>query len=194
MVDEPTFNLRRDIVDNPFARKPKTPMEQALAVAGTVRSDAAAAALKVRDGATRAGEALAEASPLQGSRRMPAFGAAVAAGAGAAVALRKRAGSSAGDSQPAASDLSEPPTPPAGTEAVATPPAVGTAAATATPSSLTSEPEPAIELEPEQSAEPEAKTPESDPAASPSETPTALDGEAEEPMEPKETPESESAS
>jgi len=170
-------------VNNPFSRKPKTRIEQAFAVADGVRSEAATAAVRVRDAATRTVETLGESSPIKGPRRLPIAGAAVAAGAGAAVALRKRAGGDGG---------AEPITSPASAEAPQAPPSVDTAAAaTATPPAV--EAEPAVEAKPEQPKEPRAETPESEPEDHASPGLDAAD-EPERPKEPKaETPESESA-
>ncbi len=169
-------------MNNPFSRKPKTRIEQAFAVANGVRSEAATAAASVRDAATKTVEALGEATPIRSPRRLPVVGAAAAVGAGAAVALRKRAGGGAG---------TEPITSPATAEVPQAPPSVGTAAAT-TAAPPAGEAEPAVEAKPEQPKEPRAETPESDPEDHASPGLDAAD-EPEQPKEPKaETPESES--
>jgi len=90
------------LVTNPFARKPKSPVDQVLEVVDYVRADAAETAGAIRDAAARAADALGEATPEHGrSRRLPALGVLAAAGLGVALAIRARAASRA---EPAATE------------------------------------------------------------------------------------------
>ena len=135
---------------NPLSRKPKSPIDQALAVANNVRADAAGIAGTVRDAASKAADALGEAAPDPKGSRVPVIGAAVAAGVGVAVAVRSR--------------LKGSPETPAAT---GNPSAVETAAKTSTvPKPDPQASKPAGEVAAEKPVDPKADTAESDAAKS----------------------------
>lgn len=138
------------MIANPFARKPKSPVDQVLDVVNNVRADAAGAAGTIRDAASKAADALGD-PPVPGGRRLPVIGLIAAAGLGVALALKARAGSGSAPS------VTAPPPSPA--------PSVATAAKSTRVETSTDE-TPAAEVAPEQPREPKADTPESDAAAS----------------------------
>jgi len=145
------------LITNPFSRKPKTPLDQALDVIDNVRSDAAETAAQIRDAAAKAADVLGVPTPDVGGRgKLPVLGVVAAAGLGVAIAIRARGGK-----------RPEPTLPPTPTQAPKPTPAAATAAkVTAKPSSEadTAESRSADETKPEEPREPKAETAESDPA------------------------------
>jgi hypothetical protein len=77
-------------VSNPFRRKRKDPVEQALDAIEEIRAEAARRAAGLRDAAADAVELLGEAAPEARRYRVPVAAAVVAAGLGTAIALRSR--------------------------------------------------------------------------------------------------------
>lgn len=133
---------------NPLSRKPKTPVDQVLAVAKNVRADAAGIAGTVRDAASKAADALGEAAPVAKGSRLPIIGAGVAAGAGVAIAVSSRLKGSSEDPS-----------------AVGNPSAVQTAAKTTTvPKPDPEASKPAGQVAAEKPVDPKADTAESDAA------------------------------
>jgi hypothetical protein len=137
------------MIRNPFARKPKNPLDQAVDAFDDVRREAAGYAATIRDAAADIADTLAEIGPAAPrGRRLPIVLALGAAGLGLAYVVRsKLRGDAAPESFP--------------------PPIAQPAAATA--AWTTARPEPA-EYEPvaatasEEPREPKAATPESDAA------------------------------
>ena len=79
------------MIRNPFARKPKTPIDQALDAFDGVRSDAADYAATIRDTAAEIAETLTEIGPpAPKGRKLPLLAAAAAAGLGIAYLVRSR--------------------------------------------------------------------------------------------------------
>jgi hypothetical protein len=83
------------MIANPFSRKPKRPVDRALDAFDSARSEAAAYAASIRDGAAGVAETLTEIGPPASRRRLPAIAIAAAAALGVAYAVRKRLQSSA---------------------------------------------------------------------------------------------------
>jgi hypothetical protein len=83
------------MIANPFSRKPKRPVDRALDAFDAARSEAAAYAASIRDGAAGVAETLTEIGPPDSKRRLPAIAIAAAAVLGVAYAVRKRLESSA---------------------------------------------------------------------------------------------------
>lgn len=134
------------MIANPFSRKPKRPVDRALDAFDAARSEAAAYAASVRDGAAGVAETLTEIGPPASRRRLPAIAIAAAAALGVAYAVRKRLKS------PAPGPVPEVPGPPSAAE---------------TASRTTAQPaaEPALQATPtEPPKEPTATTSESDSA------------------------------
>lgn len=97
------------MITNPFARKPKSPLDQLLEVVDDVRAEAAATAGTIRDAAAQAADALGEAAPELGrSRRLPVLGMLAAVGLGVVLAIRARAGSKAEPTLPPTQSPREP--------------------------------------------------------------------------------------
>lgn len=135
---------------NPLSRKPQSPIDQALAIVDNVRADAAGLAGTVRDAATKAADALGDAAPATKDRRIPLVGAAVATGAGIAVAVRckmKSDGSAVAVPDPAA------------------PSAAKTASRTTAAAPKSTATKPAAKVEAEKPVDPKAETAESEAAA-----------------------------
>ena len=83
------------MITNPFARKPKTPIDQALDTFDGLRSDAADYAATIRDAAADIAETLTEIGPpAPKGRKLPIVVAAAAAGLGIAYLVRSRVGGS----------------------------------------------------------------------------------------------------
>jgi len=77
------------MITNPFARKPRTPIDQALDAIDNARSDAADYAATIRDTAAQIAETLTELGPpAPRGRKLPIIAAAVAAGLGIAYLVR----------------------------------------------------------------------------------------------------------
>jgi hypothetical protein len=90
------------MIRNPFARKPKTPVEQAVDAFDSVRADAAGYAEAIRDAAADIAETLTEIGPPAKKRRLPLIVAGVAAvGLGIAYLARSKGGAG-GDYTPEA--------------------------------------------------------------------------------------------
>jgi hypothetical protein len=121
---------------NPFNRRRRDPLEQALDAVEDVRAEAAKRAEGIRDAAAQAVELLGEAAPEARRHRVPIALGVIAAGVGIAIAMRGR--------------RSEPELPPAA------PPTETAADAAAKRAAAPEEPEPA---EPKPAAEVEAETP-----------------------------------
>jgi hypothetical protein len=137
-------------MSNPFRRKRRDPVDQALAAIEEIRAEAAKRAAGLRDAASDAVELLGEAAPEARRHRVPIAAAVVAAAVGTAIALRsRRKGKGALEPTPA-----EPPVPSAAATA---------AQATATQPSRAAE-TPAAAVGPEQPKEPQARTDESEAA------------------------------
>lgn len=170
------------MITNPFARKPKSPVDQVLDVVNNIRADAAGTAGSIRDAATKAADALGDAAPeVGGGRRLTVLGVVAAGVAGVALAVKARAGNKSGPTLAPTPTEPPRPSPAAATAAKATaaqksavPPAatgksepqasVATAAkATEGPiAPAATEAKPTAEVEPEEPREPKAATPESD--------------------------------
>ena len=138
------------MIRNPFNRKPKTPLDQALAVLDDVRSEAADAAEQIRDAAAKVADALADAD-VPKERRLPIAGVAAAVALGVGLAIRARAKRGSEPSIPASATGAKPPAP-----------SVAAAAAGSPPSGPVSGGD---EPGPEEPAEPKAATAESDAAS-----------------------------
>ena len=140
---------------NPFARKRKSPIEQAFDAIDDARSDAADIAATVRDAASRAADVLGDATPDVRGKRLPLIAVVAAAGIAIALVVRSRVKGSEDAPGPVAY----------------TPPSVQTAAKSTTASSAwsgaadASEPKAAAKTEPEEPREPQAETAESEAAA-----------------------------
>ncbi len=81
------------MIRNPFASRPKTPIDQALDAFDGVRSDAADYAATIRDAAADIADTLTEIGPpAPKGRKVPIVVAATAAGLGVAYLLRSRLG------------------------------------------------------------------------------------------------------
>jgi hypothetical protein len=138
------------MISNPFSRKPKSPVDQALDAFDSVRADAADYAATIRDAASDIADTLAEIGPPAPKRRLPVIAAAVAAALGIGYLVRSRL---SGGSAPG--PVPEVPGPPA-----AAPTATATAArTTATPAVAESTPASPGDSEPPK--EPKAETAES---------------------------------
>jgi hypothetical protein len=83
------------MIRNPFARKPKTPIEVAVDALDSARAEAAARVASVRDAAAGVAETLTEIGPPASRRKLPAIAVVAAAALGAAYAIRARLKSSA---------------------------------------------------------------------------------------------------
>jgi hypothetical protein len=144
------------VITNPFARKPKSPIDEVLDVIGNVRADAAETAATIRDAAAKAADVLGEATPdVGGGRRLPVLGLVAAAGLGVAIAIKARAGGSAEPQLSSTPTQTPRPTPAAATAAKAT----------KAPAPKAAKEKPAAEVEPEQPKEPKADTAEGDAAS-----------------------------
>lgn len=139
------------MISNPFSRKPKSPIDQALDVLDGVRVEAAEAAATIRDAATQVADTLGD-PPVPSGRRLPLLGVLAAAGLAIALVLKARAGRSESSTM-AAPSASPPPSVATAAKATATPP----------PKQTTT---PATEVEPEEPKDPKAETTESEAAAS----------------------------
>ena len=136
------------MITNPFSRKPKTPVDQALDAFDSVRSDAADYAATIRDAAADIADTLAELGPPSPKRRLPVIAAAAAAALGIGYLVKSRLAGGAPGPVP------EVPGPPA-----AAPTATETAArTTAAPAA---ESAPASAGDSEEPKEPKAETAES---------------------------------
>ena len=140
------------MIRNPFKRKPKSPLDQALDALDGVRTDAASAAGEIRDAAAKVADALGDVD-VPRERRLPLIGAAAAAGLGLALAIRVRAKRG-----------SDPEVPASSTGAVPASPATATAAKT-TAAPVTPGPVAAGEPTSEKPKEPRAQTDESEAAS-----------------------------
>jgi len=142
-------------VRSPFARKRKTPLDQAFDALDNVRVDAAGIAASVRDAASKAADVLGDAAPEVRGRRLPLIGVVAAAGIAVALVVRSRRDESADAPPPA------PYTPPSVETA-----AKSTATATAPPAGApdATEPRPAAKTESEEPKERRAETAESEAA------------------------------
>ncbi len=139
------------MITNPFARKPRTPLDRALATVEDVRAEAATTAAAIRDAAAKAADALGE-PPVPGGRKLPVIAVAAAAALGVAIAIKSRAGRGAPAPAP---------------EAPRPAPATATAArATATDAPVATGSKPAAEVAPEEPREPRAETEESEASSS----------------------------
>ena len=136
------------MISNPFSRKPKTPVDQALAAFDSVRGDAAEYAATIRDAAADIADTLAEIGPPAPKRRLPVIAAAVAAALGIGYLVRSRLSGGAPGPVP------EVPGPPA-----AAPTATETAARTTAASAIETTPASPGDSEPPK--EPKAETAES---------------------------------
>jgi hypothetical protein len=137
------------MITNPFSRKPKTPIDQAIDAFDGVRAEAADYAATIRDAAADIADTLAEIGPPAPKRRLPVIAAAAAAAIGIGYLVRRRL------SEPAREPVSEMPGPPA-----AAPAATATAArTTAVPAD--SDSPPASPGDVEEPKEPRAETAES---------------------------------
>ncbi|HET6829793.1 MAG TPA: hypothetical protein VFH44_00455 [Solirubrobacterales bacterium] len=83
------------MIANPFARKPKRPVDRALDAIDGVRADAAAYAAAIRDAAADVAETLAESDRSGTRRRLPLIAAGAAVAVGLAYVLRSRIGNPA---------------------------------------------------------------------------------------------------
>jgi hypothetical protein len=137
------------MISNPFSRKPKNPVDQALDAFDGVRADAAGYAATIRDAAADIADTLTEIGPPAPKRRLPVIAAVAAAGLGIAYLVRNRLADGAPGPVP------EVPGPPA-----AAPTATATAART-TAEPATAEAEPASPGDSEPPKEPKAETAES---------------------------------
>ena len=137
------------MIRNPFARKPKSPIDQAVDAFDEVRREAAEYATTIRDAAADIADTLAEIGPAaRRGRKLPIILAAGAAGLGLAYVLRSKL---RGDAGPEAFP----------------PPIAQPAAATAARTTVRPQPaehEPVAATASEQPREPKAVTAESDAA------------------------------
>ncbi|MCB0877228.1 MAG: hypothetical protein KDB46_13650 [Solirubrobacterales bacterium] len=83
------------MIQNPFSRKPKTPVDQALDAFDTARAEAAQYAETIRDAAADIAETLSELGPPVQRRKLPLLAAAAAAALGNAYLARSRMSGSA---------------------------------------------------------------------------------------------------
>ena len=134
------------MITNPFSRKPKTPVDQALDAFDSVRSDAADYAATIRDAAADIAETLAELGPPSPKRRLPVIAAAAAAALGIGCLVKSRLSGGAPGPVP------EVPGPPA---------AAPTATAARTTAASATDTEPASPGDSEKPKEPKAETAES---------------------------------
>ena len=132
------------MIQNPFSRKPKTPVDQALDAFDNVRSEAAEYAETIRDAAADIAETLGELGPPAQRRRLPMLAAGAAAALGIAYVVRSRISGSATGPIP---EVPEPPS------------AVDTAARNTEP--VPAEVPPAEPGEKQEPKEPQAETAES---------------------------------
>ena len=87
------------MIRNPFASKPKTPIDQALDAFDGVRTDAADYAAAIRDAAADIAETLTELGPpAPKGRKLPMIAGVAAAGLGIAYLVRSKVGGSVDDS------------------------------------------------------------------------------------------------
>ncbi len=139
------------MIRNPFSRKPKTPVDQALDAFDSVRSEAAQYAATIRDTAAEIADTLTEIGPPSApKRKLPVIAAVAAAGLGIVYLAKSRAAGSAPGPVP------EVPGPPA---AAATETAARTTAPT--PPEGAAAPTPAKPGDSEEPKEPKAATAES---------------------------------
>ena len=80
------------MITNPFSRKPKTPVDQALEAFDSVRSEAADYAETIRDAAADIADTLTEIGPPAPKRKLPLIAMGAAAALGIAYVVRSRLG------------------------------------------------------------------------------------------------------
>ena len=97
------------MITNPFARKPKTPIDQALDTFDGIRSDAADYAATIRDAAAEIAETLTELGPpTPKGRKLPVIAAVAAAGLGIAYLVRSKVSGSVTQQYPQPETPKEP--------------------------------------------------------------------------------------